>query len=138
MSEENIEIVRRVITALNRGGPDAAVNTGFLADEVVYDGTQSGIPGVSVFRGIDDVRGFFERDWFAVFPFEDWELHMDEPIDSGDQVIFTSHQRGRGASSGAGTALTLGNIFTIRTGQIVRMQIFQRPDAALEAAGLSE
>jgi hypothetical protein len=63
---------------------------------------------------------------------------MDEPMDNGDQVIFTSHQRGRGAFSGAGTALTLGNIFTVRNGQIVRMEIFQRPEDALKAAGLSE
>ncbi len=138
MSEENIEIVRRVITALNRGGPAAVVNTGLLADEVVFDGTQSGIPGVSVFRGIDAVRDFFEEDWFDVFPFEDWEIRMEEPIDNGEQVVFTSHQRGRGASSRAGTVLTVGNIFTVRNGKLVRMQIFQRPDEALEAAGLWE
>jgi ketosteroid isomerase-like protein len=138
MSEENVEIVRQVIEALNRDGPAGAVSTDFFADDVVFDGTQSGIPGVSVFRGIDSVRGFFEKDWFAVFPIEDWEIHMDEPLDSGDRVIFTSHQRGRGAASGAGTALTLGNIFTLRNGQVVRIQIFQRPSEALEAAGLSE
>jgi ketosteroid isomerase-like protein len=138
MSEENVEIVRRVVTELNRGGPAAVEDTGLLSDEVVYDGTQTGIPGVGIFRGIDSVVGFFERDWLAVFPFEEWEIHMEEATDSRDQVIFTSHQRGRGASSGAGTELTLGNIFTIRNGQIVRMQIFRPPDKALKAAGLSE
>jgi SnoaL-like domain len=138
MSQENVEIVQRGIEAFNRGGPAAAVSSGVFVDEVVWDGTRSGIPGVGVVRGIDDVQGFFEKEWFAAFPFGDWEIHMDEPIDNGDQVVFTSHQRGRGASSGAGAALTLGNVFTVDSGQIVRMQIFQRPEEALEAAGQSE
>jgi hypothetical protein len=53
-------------------------------------------------------------------------------------VIFTSRQQGRGASSGAATALELGNIFTLRNGEIVRMEIYGQPEDALEAAGLSE
>jgi SnoaL-like domain len=138
MSEKNGEIVRRALEALNRGGPTAAVSSGLFADGVVWDGTRSGIPGAGVVRGTDDVRDFFETDWFAAFPFDDWEIHMDEPIESGDRVVFTSRQRGRGASSGAGAALTLGNIFTVDNGQIVRMQIFQRPEEAFETAGLSE
>ena len=138
MSREDIEIVRRAIEAFNRGGTAAAVSSGLYANEVEWDGTRSGVPGAGVVRGIDDVVGFFENDWFAAFPFEDWELHMGEAIDNGDQVIFASHTRARGASSGARVALTLGNVFTVRNGQIVRMQIFQRQEDALEAAGLSE
>jgi hypothetical protein len=56
----------------------------------------------------------------------------------GKRVIFTSRQKGRGASSGAATALELGNIFTVRNREIVRMEIYQRPEEALEAVGLSE
>ena len=138
MSQENVEIVRRVFEAFNRGGQPAVESAGFLGNEVVFDGTRAEIPGVGVFRGIDEVRTFFEEDWFATFPFEDWEIHIEEPIDNGDQVIVTSRQQGRGASSKAGTALTLGNIFTVRNGKIVRIQVFRRPEEALEAAGLSE
>jgi hypothetical protein len=138
MSEENVAIVRRVFEEFNRGGPVAVRRAGFLASEVVFDGTRAEVPGVGVFRGIDEVTTFFEKDWFAAFPFEDWEIQIEEPIDNGDQVIVTSRQQGRGASSGAGTALTLGNVFTLRRGEIVRIQIFRRPEEALEAAGLSE
>jgi hypothetical protein len=65
-------------------------------------------------------------------------MQIDDPIDQGEEVIFTSRQKGRGASSGATTALELGNIFTVRNREIVRMEIYQRPEEALEAAGLSE
>lgn len=90
MSDENVEIVRRVFEAFNRGGHPAVESAGFLANEVVFDGTRAEIPGVGVLRGIDEVRTFFREEWFAAFPFEDWEIHIEEPIDNGDQVIVTS------------------------------------------------
>jgi hypothetical protein len=138
MSSENVELVRRAMEEFNRGGAAAVINGGFLSAEVVFDGSRSGIPGVGVIRGQDDVRAYFEEDWFAAFPFEEWEMQIDDPIDQGEEVIFTSRQKGRGASSGAATALELGNIFTVRNREIVRMEIYQRPEEALEAAGLTE
>ena len=71
-------------------------------------------------------------------PSKNGRTQIEEPIDHGDQVIFTSRQQGRGASSGAATALELGNIFTLRNGEIVRMEIYGQPEDALEAAGLPE
>jgi ketosteroid isomerase-like protein len=138
MSEENVGLVRRAMEAFNRGGAAAVIGGGFLSTEVVFDASRSGIPGLGVIRGQDDVRAYFEKDWFVAFPFEEWEMQIDEPIDHEDQVIFTSRQQGRGASSGAATALELGNVFTIRNGEIVRMEIYGRPEEALEAAGLSD
>jgi ketosteroid isomerase-like protein len=138
MSQENVEIVRRMLEEFNRGGADAVINGEFLSTEIVFDASRSGIPGVGVLRGQEDVRAFFEADWFGAFPFEDWEIRIEEPIDRGDQVVFISRQHGRGASSGAATALELGNIFTLRKGKITRMEIYGRPEEALEAAGLAK
>jgi ketosteroid isomerase-like protein len=138
MSEENIEVVRRTMDAFNRGGPGAVVDGGFLSPDVVFDGSRTGIPGVDIYRGLDQVRTFFEEDWFDAFPFEKWEIQIREPIAQGDQVIFASRQQGRGASSGVEAALELGNIFTLRNGEIVRMEAYRHPEDALEAAGLSD
>ncbi len=138
MSGENVEIVRRAIEAFNRAGTAGAVSSGLYADDVEWDGTRSGVPGAGVERGIDDVVAFFEENWFAAFPFEDWEIHIEEAIDNGDKVVFTSHQRARGASERGGESLALGSIFTLRNGQIVRMQVFQRPEDARKAAGPTE
>jgi ketosteroid isomerase-like protein len=136
VSAENVEIVRRAFEEFNRGGPRASA--AFLADDVVFDGTRAEVPGVGLIHGRPEVTAFFEEDWFAAFPFEDWEIQIEEPIENGDQVIVTSHQQGRGASSGAGAVWTLGNIFTLRGEEILRIQIFRRPEEALKAAGLSE
>jgi limonene-1,2-epoxide hydrolase len=138
MSNENIEIVRRTMEALNRGGPAAVTDGEFLSAEIVFDGSRAEVPGVGVIRGIDEVRAFFEQDWFAAFPFEEWEIQIEEPIAEGERVFFASRQQGRGASSGVAAVLELGNVFTVRDGKIVRMEIYKRTEDAREAAGLTE
>jgi ketosteroid isomerase-like protein len=137
MSRENVDLVRRTMEEFNRGGPAAVISQGLLSAEIVMDASRAEVPGVDVSRGAEEIRKFFEEDWFGAFPFEEWEIHIEEPIDHGDQVVFRSSQQGRGASSGAAAALELGNIFTVHDGKIVRIEIFRPPEAAFEAAGLA-
>ena len=138
MSEENVKLMRRAYELFNEGGPDALISAGMWSPEVVFDFSPSEIPGLGVYRGRDEVRAFFEEDWFGAFPFEEWEVVLDELIDHGDQVIAMHHQRGLGASSGAATQLEQGVIYTLRGGQTVRAEIYGDQQKALEAAGLSE
>jgi len=138
MSQENVEVVRRLFEVLNRAGADGVIEAGFLSREIVFDASRSGIPGVGVLRGQDEVGTYFREDWFGAFPFEEWEIHIDEPIADGNRVIVKSRQQGRGASSGVAAALELGNIFTLRNGEVVHIAVYGRPEEALEAAGLSE
>jgi ketosteroid isomerase-like protein len=138
MSEENVELVRRGYELFNEGGPEALISAGMWSPEIVFDFTPSEIPGLGVYRGHGEVRAFFKEDWFAAFPFEKWEIVVDQLVDHGDQVIAISRQRGRGASSGAAAELEQGLIFTLRDGEIVGIEIYGDPEKALEAAGLSE
>jgi ketosteroid isomerase-like protein len=73
-----------------------------------------------------------------VFPFEEWEVEVEEVIDAGDRIIGMSRQHGRGASSGAVAELELAQISTVRDGQIVRVDNYVDRKKALEAAGLRE
>ena len=138
MSQENVELVRRGYELFNEGGPEAVIRAGFWSPEIVFDFSPSEIPGLGVYRGHDEVRAFFEEDWFGAFPFEEWELVLHELIDAGDQVIAVHHQRGLGASSGAAAELEQGLIFTLRDGATVRVEIYGDPQKAIEAAGLRE
>ena len=104
----------------------------------MWDFSPSGIPGLGVYRGYDEVRSFFADDWFQAFPFEEWELDLDELIDNGDQVIAIARQRGRGATSGVGAELEQAHILTLRDGEVVRIESYLDREKALEAAGLSE
>ena len=137
MSQENVELVRRAFEVFNQGGVEAIISGGFLSPEIVLDTSATGIPGTGVYRGHDEVRAFFEDDWFAVFPFEEWELEVGELVDHGGQVFAMTRQRGRGASSGVAAELVLANIFTLRDGEVVRIELYRDREKALEAAGLS-
>ena len=138
MSEENVELVRRAYEAFNQGGVEAVISGGFWSPEMVFDPSPTGIPGLGVYRGVDEIGKFFEEDWFGAFPFEEWEIHVEELIDHGDQVIAMSRQRGRGAGSGAGAELELTNLITLREGEVVRIVLYRDRDEALKAAGLRE
>ena len=138
MSQENVEIVRRAFETFNEGGVEAVISGGFWSPEVIFDPSPTGIPGLGVYRGHDEIKAFFEEDWFRAFPFEEWEVEVADLTDHGEQVVFMSLQRGRGASSGAAAQLELGNIFTLRDGEIVRMEVHPDRESALEAAGLRE
>ena len=56
MSRENVEIVRAGFDAFNQGGPDAASSDGFWSPEIVWDTSPSGIPGLGVYHGYDEVK----------------------------------------------------------------------------------
>jgi ketosteroid isomerase-like protein len=139
MSQENVELVRRGYELFNSGGPGAVIGEGIWSPEIVFDFSMSGIAGLDVYRGQDQIRAFFEEDWFGSFPFEEWEVEVDELIDHGNQVIAMSRQRGRGASSEVVAAeLELAQICTLRGGEVVRVETYLDRKKALEAVGLSE
>ena len=135
MSEENLEALKRLYSrwAVGDFRPEPS-----LYDQIVWDATPTGIPGLGVYRGHEEVKSFFEDDWFKAFPFDEWVVELDEVIDHGDQVISMCRQRGRGAISGAGTELFLAQVGTWRDGQCVRVDNYLDRAQALEAAGLSE
>ena len=128
-------MVRRAFEAFNRGGVVACVIEGIWSPEIVWDVTPGGIPGLGTYRGHEEVKRFFEEDWFKAFPFEEWEVELEEVIDAGDRVIGMSRQHGRGASSGAVAELELAQISTLRDGRIVRVDNYLDRKKALEAAG---
>ena len=134
VSQQNVEIVRRVIQAFNEGAVDAVVALGHLSPGVTFDASQS-VPGWGVYQGIDATRRFW-NDWFAAFPFEEWRIEIEEAIDAGDKVFVTTHQMGRGPRSGV-RGLRFANVFTLETGQIERVEVFLDTRKGLEAAGLS-
>jgi ketosteroid isomerase-like protein len=136
MSQENIEVVRRVHDAFNRDGVDAVLRG--MSREFVWDASPTGIPGLGVYRGPDEIRAFFDEDWFKVFPFEAWELEIDGLVDHGDQVTVNCRQRGQGAGSGAVVEVHFAQVWTFRNGEPVRVTNYMTYDEALEAAGLSE
>ena len=133
MSEENVEVVRKLIDAFNRGDLDAWA--GFLSPEVAW-GSLPLVGFRDVYRGRAEAREWIEQ---LVEDFEEAHLEIEEITAlSDDRVFFAYTQIGRGRASGFPGELRGWAILWLAKGLITRRQVFWTRDEALEAAGLSE
>jgi ketosteroid isomerase-like protein len=87
-------------------------------------------------RPIRDGARAFLADWVEAW--EDWELEIEELLDAGDKVVAIMHQHGRAKATGLPVDMDLAQVWTIRDGKEVRMEMYANPEEALEAAGLAE
>jgi hypothetical protein len=137
MSQENVEIVRRVYNAVAHH--DTARVFALYDPEVELDGSQSpyqelGIGGV--YRGHDGLRRFF-REYQE--PWESIEDDCEELIDAGEHVVSVVRSRARGRASGAEVqSRAQYGVWTLRRGKVIRVAWFTTRPEALEAAGVSE
>lgn len=132
MSEENLEIVRGFIAALNKGDW-AARMLEFVDEDVEIDWSRSPAPYRGVYRGREGALKFAEET-------DVWDAARIEPgelIDAGDDVLVPHviHLRGR---DGIEVRVRATYVYTFRDGLCVRWSIYQEHEDALEALGLSE
>ena len=134
MSQENVEIVRRVYEAFNREGLDAAFE--HLHPDFEYDLSAAIGPYAGIYSGRETVRKMLE-DFFSA-----WEYMHVEPeefIEVGDdRVLVPTRGRGRGKGSGIEIEGRPSAIWTVRDGQLIRGAVFNDRAEALETVGLSE
>ena len=135
MSQENVEIVRGIIDAHERGDFDAV----FAKYDPEIEWHLSPVFARAsdfdpVYYGHEGVRAFW-RQWFSAWQRADFEY--EEFIDAGDSVVTILTQRVRGRTSGIELEWnSYGQVWTVRNGQIVHVKFFQTREEALEAAGL--
>jgi ketosteroid isomerase-like protein len=132
MSQENVEIVRAAIDALNKGDLDAWLKD--AAPDFEFDLSRAVGPVRGVFK-LDQIRALLEDEFFS-----QWEavrFQADELIDAGEHVVGTLAMSNRGRDGIEVTARTPW-VFTFREGKIVRQCYYQDKVDALRAAGLSE
>jgi ketosteroid isomerase-like protein len=136
MSEENVEIVRRVYDAVDRRDTEAVL--ALYDPDVEWDYSGGGwgkVLGSQVYHGHEGLRAWF-REWHDA-----WEVFQNvdvELIDAGEDVVSIVTSRGRGKTSGADVEWRHGIVWSIRDGKVVHVVGFPTPQQALEAAGLSE
>jgi ketosteroid isomerase-like protein len=138
MSEESVEVVRRVYEAL--ASRDVATILALYDPEVEFrfsGGTIADhIGGPSVYRGHAGLRAFDSELREA---FTNFETNYEELIDAGERVVSVSRYRGQGRGSGVEvTGPVQFGVWKIREGRITRVDWFHIRAEALAAAGLSE
>lgn len=138
MSEENVEIVRRIFQAAARRDQHALLT--LYDSEIEWDSSRPGTPGDMAGRGIyhghEGLRIWF-RSWYEGW--EDLVDQLEEAVAVGDRVVSGVTMQGRGRASGAEvTSHRYYGVWDFRDGKAVRVVWFPSRDEALEAAGLSE
>jgi ketosteroid isomerase-like protein len=127
MSDENVEIVRRVNDAFRAADWDAALSP--YDDEAELDMTR--MPAGGVYPGPDGVHEFFGR-WIAAW--DRFEAERLDLIDAGDAVILVNRITAVGKGSGAEVQMRSADVFFMKDGKIVRHVGY--PDAAEAIADL--
>ena len=135
MSQENVEVVRRVSDAYNRRDVEAMLDE--LHPEIEwYPWLQVQLGGgATVYRGHQGVRDGVRDGEDA---FSEVRAELSEVRDLGDRAVAIGHLRGRGKESGALTESELAWIVEFQGGKVIRVREYLDPKEALEAAGLSE
>ena len=133
MSEANVEVVRRLWNAVDRGEMEAVFA---LYDPAIVWENHTGGPAElqGTYHGHEGVRQWF-RQWLQSF--ENFRPLAETFKDAGENVIVGNRLHGQGKSSGAEVEMHRWNVYTIRNGLVVRVEIFETKAQALEAAGLS-
>ncbi len=133
MSQENVEIVRQVLDAVNRR--DLGTMDALFPEEAEFHSVLAASEG-RVFRGQQGIRDYFA--WFDD-AFEEFGSEVEEAIDAGeDRVVALLKFTARGKGSGITLDQRMGIVFTFQGGQLARMDSYFDPADALEAAGLAD
>jgi ketosteroid isomerase-like protein len=106
-----------------------------LAPDYVWDMSHfRGWPEQQTYKGIEEARRFI-RDWTAAF--DDWNIEVLALHDAGgDKVVGVVRQRGRSKATGLPVDMLYAQVFTIRDGKQIRLEMYADPDEALKAVGL--
>jgi ketosteroid isomerase-like protein len=138
MSQENVEVVRRVFDASAQRDADTVFS--LFDPEAEWDNSRGpfkDLIGAGVYRGHEGLRRFW-HEYYA----EAWESvedNLEELIDIGDSVVSVVNSRARGRASGVEVEWTHNaGVWTIRDGKVVRVAWFTTREEALKAAGLRE
>jgi ketosteroid isomerase-like protein len=132
MSEENIEIVARLVDAWNQADVEAMLAFFHPECEVIF---RPEVPEPGPFRGHTELREWAEGFLAA------WESHhaeVVELIEADHSIVAILHLIGRGTGSGIEMDETDAHVFTFSDGKVTRWRNLSDRSEALETARLSE
>jgi ketosteroid isomerase-like protein len=135
MSQENMEIVRRIYGEWGRGNFGEGAEL-YDPHVLLVHGRGFGVAsGEGVYCGPDEVA--YMREEF----FTEWDslvIAGEEFVDAGDSVVVHVDQRGTARQSRAPGQFKYFQVWTFRGASVIRIENFRERAEALEAAGLSE
>ena len=132
MSQENVEVVKRLLDAFN--ARDLERFSDQTTPDFEWSPSMVAVEG-EVFFGRAGIETYFGRmiDGWDTFRVEDGELR-----DLGDRVLWSGRLEGRGRISGAPVSAPLDILYELRDGKVTQMRSFLDHAEALKAVGLAE
>jgi ketosteroid isomerase-like protein len=134
MSQENVELVRRVYELWNRGDLDAAVE---MLDQHVVWNAYAHLPDSRPRHGVHEVQQWaseFAQAWGEI------QAHIERLEEVGDDLVLALvRMTGRGRGSGAAVESGVdGHVWTVRDRKVAAVRMYQGTEDAFEAVGLRE
>ena len=133
MSRENVELVRSIFAAWERGEYGAVEWAHPEMEYVMADG-----PSPGAWTGLAEMADAV-REWLAVW--QDYRIEADEYVElDGGRVLVLTQWSGRGRTSGVdlGQIQPRGaHLFHVRDGQVTRAVVYFERERALADLGLS-
>jgi ketosteroid isomerase-like protein len=133
MSQENVELVRRVVESNRSDYREADLEPWDPNCEYT---SLLGAVEPQTYRGHDGIRRYISDMADA---WEDWRNEIDEVFEAGpDTVVTTFRTRVIGKDSGAAVEERLAAVFVLSGGKVLRGRTYPSRADALEAVGLRE
>jgi uncharacterized protein len=135
MSQQNLDIVRRIADVIDDEGFEAAfpVFAESARPDVEWREDPSW-PGAGTYRGLEELR----RQMLDRLDSFDFDQQTEELIEVDDKVVTLVKWRGQGKASGAQSEMELAIVWTVQERAITRVEFYIDRSQALEAVGLSE
>ena len=112
MSRENLELVRGLFEAFNRGDPDGIAS--LTTDDVEIVPLRAALEG-TVYRGPDAAHLFWAE---AMDAWTELQIDVQAVDDLGDRAVIAGLLRGRAQDTGIEVDASLGWVFAFRDGLI--------------------
>jgi ketosteroid isomerase-like protein len=140
MSQENVEIVRRMYSLLaDRGAWRRREYDHLFLEYCSADYELIPPPtypdAATSYRGLEGVHQWerlIDEIWI------DWGFEAERFFDAGDQVAVFVRTSGTGRQSGAPVEISVAHVLTLKDRRVTRTEVFLHRHEALEALGLRE
>jgi ketosteroid isomerase-like protein len=132
MSEENVELVRRIYEAGNQRDYDGVVS--YFHPEIEFHAFPRSSE-VGVYQGKQALREYIEDVWEH---YERLRIEVEELLDAGDQVVAVTTLHVVPKRGQQEMTLHIVEVYAIRDGLVAERRSYSTRNEALEAAGLSE
>jgi ketosteroid isomerase-like protein len=130
MASEDVELVLAIYDAFNRRDLDALLRS--HSPDAVYEEDAEVRPDATRYRGIEQLRGYFENLWATTTI--GGAITVDRVTEVGDLVLVNFHAAIVGEASGAAAEMELVDAWHLRRGRIIWLGIYRDETKAVSAA----